>query len=988
MNTEWPVYFERGHHQRKKVNGNINILQLGSDATDYTLIIELYNFKNNEQNLKSIGSKLRALFSLDVDCFTGINQQSDYSLLKKQYPQFNLPDTESIINKMDDVALMAINRGVAKRGKDSTTLQALCRGQNMYLKKPSHIRVGTTFASVKGQLNDEALKYCQMDVEAPLVLHRIYSGLPDLTKRLTKTRIQVGDTVDIMPESAKATDAIAQGIVTQIGGKWSPSFKLRSNQVLVEIKKVFNKRGVIHYPGDNTNLTKCSCGRKTHGSIGQSCNFYMYGQLGAPPYQVVELKSRLRAYDEDIKYPSCVFESNNMQDEITQTFAQHTVREPNASEEAPDEDSVFDSEDEQSIEEGDEGDTEDSMNYPIPPEILDELYGDDSDDEYEEEMMHESELGRDLTPQQKALAMDDEFTKTLEKIIQDADALAQSESTKAATNNIEEDLPLEELHRHSKGKKVLGDAFHFMDRAKVPMHHDFKALYFRALRAAMFIMEESDVEDVKAVLESKGDSWEKRLAFDFDYIAKRVRRRVPPPLVLYHRLKAVYDFFKDRVDSKKNQKLFNQRSRNKFENMLELVKMGYASDPDHISLYAPKTDSFGRPMVDRDGLKLYRSIRGTSNLESLHQYLTTSFGHTMAGPWYSDSLLVVVRHNLNWRMSRKNRPGFPQLSHYNGMLIDRINQLYEIIYGHVKYREWESFNENLPMHAAYGVVAVEEELTSKLVTSEADKTEIKKNKMLSYLAVRQNADVPFLPIRGESEKKLAHQKLREAIAKNQSLDSMSVFEQICNSWNAHHVSVSDKIYPKLPIHYAKYIKYFKRNQDIRDAAIYSGSNRLSQALERVPPSHIDSTFQPVSFTNSTASEISPTESVPTQTEPVTESLVLEPVVEPPTPTPTAPDALTMMAAAASTQRCIEIPTEQFPKIPKRRRCAVEGCPSPYECEGSQWKDNCLSKTGGDSTKKKKRKITRKYTKKCAVCRVQGCPGVNNRSECKNTNVNT
>ena len=93
--------------------------------------------------------------------------------------------------------------------------------------------------------------------------------------------------------------------------------------------------------------------------------------------------------------------------------------------------------------------------------------------------------------------------------------------------------------------------------------------------------------------------------------------------------------------------------------MLELVKKGYASDPPGMAMYLPKTDSYGRPLIDKDGLKLYRSVRGTSNLESLHQYLTTSFGHTVAGPMYSDELLTIVRHQYNWRMSLKNHPGFP-----------------------------------------------------------------------------------------------------------------------------------------------------------------------------------------------------------------------------------------------------------------------------------------------------------------------------------------
>ena len=32
--------------------------------------------------------------------------------------------------------------------------------------------------------------------------------------------------------------------------------------------------------------------------------------------------------------------------------------------------------------------------------------------------------------------------------------------------------------------RVLGDAFHIMDRIKVPMHHDFKPSFFRAIQAA------------------------------------------------------------------------------------------------------------------------------------------------------------------------------------------------------------------------------------------------------------------------------------------------------------------------------------------------------------------------------------------------------------------------------------------------------------------------------------------------------------------------
>ena len=121
------------------------------------------------------------------------------------------------------------------------------------------------------------------------------------------------------------------------------------------------------------------------------------------------------------------------------------------------------------------------------------------------------------------------------------------------------------------------------------------------------------------------------------------------------------------MDSSTSVKLFSDKNKEKFTNMLEMIKQGYGSDPPLMSMYVPKTNMNGNTAVDKDGLTLYRLLRGTSNLESLHQYLTTSFGHTVAGPWCSNNLLAVVCHFYNWRMPRRNRPNFPSLEHYDGL---------------------------------------------------------------------------------------------------------------------------------------------------------------------------------------------------------------------------------------------------------------------------------------------------------------------------------
>lgn len=984
FDAEWPMYITGDQNNRKMRKGDINILQLGSNVCDYTVIVELYNFIHTEQAMISIGQKLRAIFMLKVSCFTGCKQKNDYTLLSQQYPMFNLP--QDILHLMDDVSIMAINRGLTTRGKERTSLQALCRGQKQYLRKPEQIRVGTVFASTRGMLNSEALKYCQLDVEAPLTLHSIYSGYPDLTKRLTSKTPSVGDKVDIMPASAKNMNPIAQGVIKQVEGLWATNgHKISKTQVLVEVHKVFNGKGILHYPHTNTKRKVCGCGRSSHsGSIKKKCDFYMYSQLGKPKFLVVELMSRLRATSDMIKYPACIYEGDSaaVVSEATSTVEVALQADEENQDEsntgAADEVVVEDDSDDECID-------DDHIEDGIPREAMDIFFADDvvnlCDDD-DDDITHGDV---DATPQQIQHATDTNLNQMLQRLIEEADSLSGTQMSGFTFNeDVESNLQPDELPKRSYEKRVLADIFHLMDRAKLPMHHEYKALFFRSLRAAMFVMCKADVDDVKEVLQSKGESWDSKMAFDFGYITQRVRRIVPPPQVLYNRLKAVFDFFKDKVDSKKNTILFNKRNRERFESMLELVKKGYATDPTNLGMYVPKTDNYGRQMVDEDGLVLYRSLRGTSNLESLHQYLTTSFGHTIAGPYYCDSLLTVLRHMYNWRMSKKNRPGFPNLMHYNGLMIDQINRSYETIYGVSKYREWSTYNENLTTESPYGIVSVESPLTSSIKRTDEDDVAISKNPRLGYLCERQGTPYPCLPIRGVNERKLVYKKLKDMVASNESLTSETALERLTKDWNENEVSIQSKIYPKLPCHFARYIKKWRRNQDRRDAEISSGANRLSEVLEHIPENEPLRNFLPSALNDASLQDSNnPMETEPANSSPATDNAI----VEPPNP------GLNILSNVSETQQ--PMVQEETPQEParKRRRKRCQGynkipCPEPDTCDGVRVKANCVLLTGGDKSKEVKRSCAQPSQRRCRVCGVLGCPGGRNQSRCTGGTNNT
>ena len=82
LNTERPLYFGRNANNCKKIKGNINNIQIGSNVVDYTTIFEFYNFTENDHQMRVVAQKLKAIFSLKVSCFIGLNRKADYTMLQ------------------------------------------------------------------------------------------------------------------------------------------------------------------------------------------------------------------------------------------------------------------------------------------------------------------------------------------------------------------------------------------------------------------------------------------------------------------------------------------------------------------------------------------------------------------------------------------------------------------------------------------------------------------------------------------------------------------------------------------------------------------------------------------------------------------------------------------------------------------------------------------------------------------------------------------
>ena len=135
------------------------------------------------------------------------------------------------------------------------------------------------------------------------------------------------------------------------------------------------------------------------------------------------------------------------------------------------------------------------------------------------------------------------------------------------------------------------------------------------------------------------------MLFEFDYFRERVPRYAPRGLLLHARVKAVFETFGDLKDLETGLPLFNQRAWDTATNILSEIGDGHGSDPPGVSFYTNKLDPrTGRPMVDADGLFLYKSLRGTNAVERFHRKLIECFGSWHCGIELAVGLLAEFLH--------------------------------------------------------------------------------------------------------------------------------------------------------------------------------------------------------------------------------------------------------------------------------------------------------------------------------------------------------
>ena len=830
FDMEWSTYYDGTAPSETAIVG------FGSLWHAKVVLIHLAKIKSKNEVLNQIASMFRNKDYI----FVGFNIAGDIAKLRKDFSSVNFG-----VPVLRDLGWWCVYRGLLEHTKGGHTLD---NASKVILKKKvpkmAHLRRSDVWTR-PGPLGADAQLYLARDVEGGILVFDQTKDLPDLSVRLKREELHVGMEVDILPTRKTVVQPIAKGVVVQVGARNSRTLTgilLSENRMLIEITKVYKPNAGLYYT--QVGSRKCKCGANNHrqGTSTQRCDLRTFGdaqRLKQDPFTIVEECSRLRR--------SCNVEQEVEVIDQEKQLSLHmaipqmsTLKNNHGDEESMDllgaDLCATDPSDSQLVAICATDPSEGQLAINLPQHAileLDQLLDYQQDNDLSPTLPYDfDDNGRMEEERISEEKCDDIFAGASSRQL--AFALEMQASVTRIINNATNLAALQKDHNQSTGQRkkdpqvILGDAFHFMDRVKVPVHHDWKAAYFSAFRDALFIYDTDDKEKVQVVLETVGKTWERELAFNSRYITKRVRRYIPPSKVLHARVKAVFDFFQDKQDAKTGKKLFGGKDAMKKKDLvLEALLRGELSDPPDLPLYLPEFHpGTNQPKQDKDGLHLWRCIRGTGPAENAHSQYTRAFGQVRAGPMYSCAVLRNHHHRKTIRAAMAHRPGFPQIFHFDAELVDTVDQLTFELFEKPKYSNWPGFHEAVPTkRSPFGIIPLVEECGRGKQSLPCEFL----SPQLRYLASCMDSDVPYTPIATRDEKILFKKLLECAIDDGMPLNCNTFFV-LANKWNHEYVKIPKsaqeaacKIFPKYSRHLMNAYKNWRTQT--------SKTNRIKEARE-------------------------------------------------------------------------------------------------------------------------------------------------------------
>ncbi|KAJ7482500.1 hypothetical protein FB451DRAFT_1170367 [Mycena latifolia] len=310
----------------------------------------------------------------------------------------------------------------------------------------------------------------------------------------------------------------------------------------------------------------------------------------------------------------------------------------------------------------------------------------------------------------------------------------------------------------SEYTRIKKDIFHAFHMIPIPVH-GLRAAFFRTLRdhimrwdpALRLIVDET----CRRVFNI---TFEVMLIRDPRFIQERVPRYVPPPSVLVPAIQHVFNVFSNATDAESGQPLFNKKSWDKANAVLELAREGYLSDIDGVVLYE-------KAGVDEYGLQKFKCDRGTNRVEGgPHGDIYRKFGALNAGPRLTVNSLTDHRTRYNLQILFLVPPPIPigQTQIYMNAPMKNLESVQSLV------RDLE------PLRIRRDMAPYTPEAASKFKINSSD----------DWLRRRQGLALPILPPTTVDARKYFFVQIRKFAVLASSTGGKKVdFESFAKEWN-------------------------------------------------------------------------------------------------------------------------------------------------------------------------------------------------------------
>jgi hypothetical protein len=251
-----------------------------------------------------------------------------------------------------------------------------------------------------------------------------------------------------------------------------------------------------------------------------------------------------------------------------------------------------------------------------------------------------------------------------------------------------------DLNEGEKFSGVCLDIVHMFFRisSTLSKKHGLYSVFLSRFTDAIFKICPEDTNEYLSRLRQSGldeSNIKHVLSNEFRKVRKSVRRYVPEPSELVHRVNAVINLFGDAKDHKSGQSLFTKKTWDEVKKAMVHIEKGCLSDRHGDEMYYI---SGTRP----DGSLLYKTFRGTSMIEGYHRTVRLFCNFYNATPYLAVAILRILNFRHNVRTMYACRTSFRGNFFSHWLLFDFAKK-HEQLFG----TSYEG-EELLPDPAAYG----------------------------------------------------------------------------------------------------------------------------------------------------------------------------------------------------------------------------------------------------------------------------------------------